>query len=230
MRVTETFKSCQGEGPGIEQPTVFVRFAGCNLAKEGTPCRWCDTPKSQCNQGQEYNISQLLERVKELAKGCRRVCLTGGEPLIQPTIELKDFISELKRFGYFVEVFTNGTLVPPLTLFRAVDCWVVDIKGPSSTAHIKCNLEGWMRVVRPQDMIKFVVADNCDLDYTLMAIDIYQPKAPISVSPCITSDLLNEPGELARQWMQRVWEFCVENNYRFGLQVHKVVFGNKEGV
>lgn len=230
MRVTETFKSCQGEGPGTEQPTVFVRFAGCNLAKAGTPCVWCDTPQSQCNQGQEYDISHLVGKVAELAKGCRRVCLTGGEPLMQSPTELKNFVSELKKFGYFVEVFTNSTIVPPLELFKAIDSWVVDIKGPSSMVHIKCRLEDWMRIARPQDMVKFVVADNHDLDYTLMAVDIYQPKAPVSVSPCITSDLLDEPSELARQWMQKVWEFCVENNYRFGLQVHKVVFGNKEGV
>ncbi len=230
MRVTETFKSCQGEGPGSEQPTVFVRFAGCNLAKAGTPCIWCDTPKSQVNHGEEFDIPRLVGRVNTLAKGCQRVCLTGGEPLMQSAAELRDFVSELKKFGYFVEVFTNGTLVPPLTLFKVVDCWVVDMKGPSSTVHTKCRLEDWLRVARPQDMVKFVVADNHDLDYALMAVDIYRPKAPVSISPCIITDLLDEPSELARQWMQKVWDFCVDNNYRYGLQIHKVVFGNKEGV
>jgi hypothetical protein len=33
-----------------------------------------------------------------------------------------------------------------------------------------------------------------------------------------------------KKWMQRVWNFCVENNLRFSLQAQKIVFGNKKGV
>ena len=38
MNIKEIFFSYQAEGPYIGCPTVFVRFAGCNLS-----CCYCDT-------------------------------------------------------------------------------------------------------------------------------------------------------------------------------------------
>ncbi len=38
MRVTEIFRSIQGEGTRAGRPCAFVRFTGCDLR-----CAWCDT-------------------------------------------------------------------------------------------------------------------------------------------------------------------------------------------
>ena len=229
MKVWELFKSCQGEGPGTGCPTTFVRLSGCNLAIMGTPCVWCDTKYAQANSGKSMSVTHVAKRVEELATGCNRVCITGGEPLHQITA-LRELVDSLKFRDYFVEIFTNGTLVPPLELFHTVDSWVVDIKCPSSGVPHRCRVTPWLGVVRPCDMVKFVVEDERDLNYVESSLMSCRTKGVVSISPCITTDLLDEPSQLVRAWMQTVWDYCVANNYRFGLQVHKVVWGNEKGV
>ena len=38
LRVAETFRSLQGEGPSAGAPAHFLRLQGCDVG-----CRWCDT-------------------------------------------------------------------------------------------------------------------------------------------------------------------------------------------
>jgi len=229
VKVKEIFKSCQGEGPGTERPTTFVRLAGCNLALIGTPCVWCDTSYAQMQGGKSMTVARVVKRIEKLSTGCNRVCITGGEPLYQITA-LRELVEGLKNLDYFVEIFTNGTLVPPLELFHAVDSWIVDIKCPSSGIPHRCRVIPWLGVVRPKDMVKFVVEDELDLDYVETSLQSCKTKGIVSISPCIVDDLVDSLCQGARIWMQTVWNYCVANNYRYGLQVHKVVWGNKKKV
>lgn len=93
----EIFSSVQGEGLYLGQPTLFVRFGGCNLR-----CTWCDTPHSwavseKCQVEIESGSGkfELLANplaVEDVLRVCERiglarlrfVSLTGGEPLEQP--------------------------------------------------------------------------------------------------------------------------------------------------
>ena len=226
LKISEIFKSCQGEGPSAGLPSVFVRLSGCNLHPDC--CFWCDTKYAQTDKGKTISVGRVVTRVEELSNGCRRVCLTGGEPL-HSGIELFDLIDRLKFRGYFIEVFTNGTIQPPNCL-SLVDSWVVDIKCPSSGVADKCLVDEWLRTVRSQDTVKFVVADSEDLDYITVALKKFETRAQVALSPCITTDLLDESSQEAREWMQAVWNFCVEHNYQFGLQVHRVVWEGRRGV
>lgn len=226
MLVSEIFKSCQGEGPSARLPTVFVRLAGCNLAIAGTPCAWCDTKYAQASSGKSVSVSKVVATLGRLARGCNRVCITGGEPLHQIT-ELRKLVDVLSSLGAFVEVFTNSTLFPPMELFHKVDSWVVDIKCPSSQVSHKCRTTIWLGAVRPQDAVKFVVEDERDLEYVGQVLGSCSTHAQVLISPCITTDVLRPK---SRRWLQTVWDFCVEHNYGYGLQLHKVVFGNKRGV
>lgn len=74
----EIFHSIQGEGVSQGTPCVFLRLAGCNLA-----CSWCDTAYSW--NGTVPGVRLTPEKAAELALRypCRRLVLTGGEPLIQ---------------------------------------------------------------------------------------------------------------------------------------------------
>lgn len=229
MKIYEIFKSCQGEGPRVFEPTTFVRFAGCNLAIAGKPCKWCDTKKAWLPKAGTYSTRQVVKLVEETAGDSALVCITGGEPLYHLP-DLQELVESLKFHGFFVEVFTNGTLIPPLELFHQVDSWIVDIKCPSSGVAHMCRVADWLKLARPQDMVKFVVDNEEDLKYVSLALTDCQLQAPVAISPCIIVDLLDQPSSLTRDWMQRVWQFCCEFDLKYGLQVHKVVFGNKEGV
>lgn len=75
LPVSEIFFSIQGEGPGVGEPTVFVRLFGCPRR-----CKWCDSMHAV----EGKNFQKLpFEYIAELA-GSRpnfhNVCFTGGEP------------------------------------------------------------------------------------------------------------------------------------------------------
>ena len=114
--------------PGKVACIVFT--GGCNLR-----CPFCHnaglvkTPISLPNMKDEV-LSYLSSR-KGLLDG---VCVTGGEPLIQPDIE--DFIRSVKAMGYSVKLDTNGGFPEKLRRVLAsgaVDYVAMDIKSAPDT-------------------------------------------------------------------------------------------------
>jgi organic radical activating enzyme len=107
LKIVEVFPSLQGEGLRQGEPTIFVRFAGCNLR-----CSFCDT-KYAWKDGRDYSASQVVHKIKKIRARwpASWVCLTGGEPLLQ---DLRRLVSLLKREKIKVQVETNATLYYPL--------------------------------------------------------------------------------------------------------------------
>ena len=101
-RVNEIFYSLQGEGSWTGTPMVFVRLSGCNLQ-----CPFCDTDHAEFTQ---MSASAIVEVALEAGSGCRRICLTGGEPSLQADEEL---ISAFHAAGFTVHMETNGTREVP---------------------------------------------------------------------------------------------------------------------
>src|SRR5437773_322194 len=106
FRVNEIFLSVQGEGLHVGERTVFVRFYGCPLH-----CVWCDQPEALTHTG----VGRFEEMEPESVRGAvvghpstRRVCLTGGEPVIAPKASLLWLRRELKAAGYWISIRTSG--------------------------------------------------------------------------------------------------------------------------
>jgi len=103
-RIAETFYSIQGEGATAGLPAIFVRLQGCTVG-----CAWCDTKYSwDPTAGREVDLPALLGEVA--AFPCRRVVITGGEPLESPLFAA--LAAALAVRGYAVEVETSGTCAP----------------------------------------------------------------------------------------------------------------------
>jgi organic radical activating enzyme len=102
-RINEIFYSLQGEGVRAGVPTLFLRFAGCNL-----DCHFCDTDHEL---GVELQLDELMDLLSERdVHDCRRVVLTGGEPMLQVDGPL---MAALHARCWAVSLETNGTLDVP---------------------------------------------------------------------------------------------------------------------
>ena len=110
--------------PGRTACTVFT--GGCNLR-----CPFCHnaglvrTPLAEPNLTDE--VLAYLAKRKGILDG---VCVTGGEPLLQP--DLEDFLRQMKEMGYAVKLDTNGMLPQRLAGVLAtnlVDYVAMDIKS-----------------------------------------------------------------------------------------------------
>jgi 7-carboxy-7-deazaguanine synthase len=153
------------------------------------------------------------------------VCITGGEPLFQRD-EVGDLVKLLHEREYKVEIETNGSFPSP-TWSGAVDSWCVDMKCPASDMQDK-NLEVWFGA-RPQDQIKFVVADEADLAFTGALLDKHKgAKSVILISPVLNLLTISPSGKkdylIPGAWLQRCVEFVKERNLRLSLQIHKVIW------
>jgi len=222
LRVSEeeVFFTVQGEGIYAGVPTVFVRLQGCNL-RPG--CNWCDTLHAQDpDGGKKISISEVVTSVTRQTPTCRWVCITGGEPLRQEQ-ELHTLVKELKSLGYCIEIETNGTIPPP-SWYPQVDCWCADVKCPSSGIYDRTSTM-WFHT-RPQDQLKFVVADETDLEFVRNVLRTETKILPtILISPAFIDQ------EVSKDWMQRCVEFVKKYNLRFSLQIHKTVWDpNQKGV
>ena len=102
----EVFDSLQGEGYWTGTPMTFVRLAGCNAPELGLDCvRWCDTPGSWDPAGGEVLTAAAIVAQAHLP----RICLTGGEPLLQAE-GVAELVAEAHRYGVRVHLETNGTV------------------------------------------------------------------------------------------------------------------------
>jgi len=224
LKVSEMFYSLQGEGLHAGVPMAFVRLQGCNFLS-GQGCRWCDTLYAQDgNAGTSMLAEAVVEEIVKISPWLKSwICVTGGEPLFQHD-DLYKLLRGLKRQQFKIEVETNGSINPP-DWYTLVDSWVADIKCPSSGICGTSSLK-WFDC-RNIDQIKLVVATEEDLDFARTVIKSHLTAKPqVLISPVVpTSGAVN-----ISEWFQEVANFCKEERVRLSLQVHKMIWGNKDGV
>ncbi len=208
MRICECFRSIQGEGLQMGLPTVFVRAVGCNLH-----CRWCDTTYS-FEGGTEMSLDQIIEAIAD----CPRVCLTGGEPMIQP--DMPELIDRLLALGKEIDIETNGSVdlsgVPsdPRILIS------MDLKCPSSGMNDRMLMSN-VDLLTMKDQLKFVIDTDEDLDYAVDFVRTHRPTTNVIFGP------VGGTGRL--EWLtDRVLAEGID--VRVLPQLHKIIWGDKRAV
>ena len=209
LRVTEIFHSLQGEADTAGVPTVFVRLTGCPLR-----CRYCDTEYAFYG-GHWHSISGILAAVAPF--GTRYVCLTGGEPLAQPNAAR--LLARLCDAGYRVSLETSGAIDA-----RAIDPRVIrvfDVKTPGS-GEVERNFLPNLDSLRPHDLVKFVLCDRADYDWSREFVRAHalDGRAQVLFSPSAGEI---EPRALAD------WILADRLPVRFQLQLHKILWGAEPG-
>lgn len=108
--------------------TVFC--GGCNLR-----CPFCHNAtlvrQPMASENKTEEVLAYLKQRKGILDG---VCVTGGEPLLQP--DIADFLRQVKELGLLVKLDTNGTLphrLESLVQKGLVDYVAMDVKSAPET-------------------------------------------------------------------------------------------------
>jgi 7-carboxy-7-deazaguanine synthase len=204
MRVTEIFFSIQGESSHAGRPCVFVRLTGCNLR-----CTWCDSDYTFTG-GQTLTLDDVMARVKSY--GCPLVEITGGEPLAQP--EAFELVTRLCDEGFEVLIETSGSIdIAPVDRRATL---ILDIKCPGSGEERK-NRWANLEQLKPDDEIKFVIADRIDYEWAKRVIEErHLDRWTVLISPVWGQMEMRELAE---------WMLADRLPARFQTQLHKHIWG-----
>ncbi len=218
MDVCEIFYSVQGEGALIGLPTIFLRTSGCNLR-----CTWCDT-RYAYGKGTEHSIDEVVDKLQGYPS--RRLCITGGEPMLQDDlIELIDRL--MGRFDISVE--TNGsTDIQPLIGKDVTIC--MDYKTPSSGMSDRM-LDSNLEKLREGDQLKFVIDDEDDYEFAKKIIEQHSVQSEIILQPAAGT---TKNGGLESYRVEKLekmvaWVMRDGIDVRVLPQLHKVIWGGERG-
>ncbi|MCP1659169.1 7-carboxy-7-deazaguanine synthase QueE [Neisseria perflava] len=165
-RLVEMFESLQGEGYNTGMPAVFIRLGKCNLA-----CSWCDTDYLTFEM---VSLSEILGRLKNYT--ARNIIITGGEPTIQPHLDI--LLDTLKAKGYRLCMETNGlNPAPPQIDFVAT--------SPKACYAAKYNKQ----CIAEADEVR-IVADGDVLDFAAAMAQKIRAKH-YYLSPCEQEGVMN---------------------------------------
>ncbi len=209
MKINEIFYSLQGEGLWSGLPNIFIRATGCNLR-----CSYCDTQYAY-KKGKEMNINDIIREIQKYP--CKHICITGGEPLLQD--ETLDLLQTLLKMRYKICLETNGSINIKKISGKKSLVLSLDIKCPSSDMHEKMIFNNLYNLTK-KDQLKFVIKNRKDYDYSKSIIKKYKPRCKIFMQPLWGID----PKDLA------TWILKDDLNVRLGLQLHKILWGNKKGI
>jgi 7-carboxy-7-deazaguanine synthase len=206
LRITEVFHSIQGESTFAGRPSVFVRLTGCDLR-----CSWCDSTYT-FSGGEWHPVEALVDRV--LAYGTPLVCVTGGEPLLQPDVH--GLIDRLLEARCTVTLETGGhrdvSVVDP-RVHRILD-W-----KPPASGEVDRNRWENLPLLTGRDEIKCVLADRADYEWAREQVrirDVVSRVGAVHFSPV--------HGRLAPLDLA-TWILEDRLPVRLQLQLHKYLWG-----
>jgi 7-carboxy-7-deazaguanine synthase len=207
LRVTEIFRSIQGESTHAGRPCAFVRLTGCPMR-----CAWCDSEYTFTG-GERVSVDDVMRQVR--AYGCQLVEVTGGEPLAQK--EALELIRRLCDDGFEVLIETGGYVSTEGVDERARV--ILDVKCPASGEAERNHWPNLERLRADRDEVKFVVADRADWEFAKEIIERYNLERralAVLVSPVWGQTNLRELADLVASSGMKV---------RMQLQLHKYIWG-----
>lgn len=231
----------QGEGKTAGKRVMFLRLAGCNLA-----CDFCDSPQTWNWKGTKFthpdkydpkdevhkmNESEIYEKLYKDSQGVRALVVSGGEPLLQQE-RLLSLLLSLKYYEkWWVEVETNGTIVPTDDIIKVVDQFNCSPKtansGPDNPLLDRSNIPALQKLASlgEQSTFKFVVQEEKDLE----EIELIIAHSGIgSQYVYLMPEGRTKEEQIERQ--EKVKEICNLRGYHFSPRLHILEFGSKRAV
>lgn len=204
MRISEIYRSIQGETQYAGLPCTLVRTTGCDLR-----CGYCDSAFAFYG-GQEMSLADIVATVQKLAAPL--VLLTGGEPMLQR--EIGQLAARLLEERYRVMIETSGAhaldRLPPEVIR------IVDMKTPGSGESARMRFDV-LETLGARDAVKFVICDERDYRWAadLMRSRRLSERTEVLLSPA--------HGQVNPQDLV-AWMLRDGLSARLNLQLHKYVW------
>ena len=192
--------------------TIFT--AGCNFR-----CPYCHNPElvlpELIKEQPKITEKEILNFLKEHQKLLEGVCITGGEPTIQP--DLINFIKKVKDLGFLVKLDTNGSrpgVLNSLIEGNLIDYVAMDIKAPKQKYELFVEDEKIMENI--DKSIELLKQDKVDYEFrTTLAPDILEEQDILAIADWIkfapryflqrfqNSKVLNEKFKDLQPWSEQ---------------------------
>lgn len=249
--LVEHFYSIQGEGRYVGVPSLFFRFAGCNMTCDGFGCqeiapsgvklKGCDTIYA-VNREHYSNTWDKIKSSKELLdildsynlpQGAD-IVLTGGEPLIyaSETIFI-DFLEQVHKRGHKICFETNGSLDVDFDKYPIYkECvFALSVKLSNSNESYKKRVDAKVlnsiATNSKEAFFKFSI-DSKSIDTKfeneIEEIVAIAPKLQVYCMP-----VAYDKKELEENTPDLI-EFCKTNAYTFSDRLHIRVWDSKKGI
>lgn len=172
MEIHGFLKTTLLDYPGKVASTIF--FGGCNFR-----CPYCHNGDLVLSPGDLPAIpkEEILSHLKKRQGILDGVCITGGEPTLQP--ELASFLTEIKNLGYEIKLDTNGSNPQTLRSLcekKLIDYVAMDIKHAPSHYNEVCNSSAFsMEAI--QESVSYLL--SCRIPYefrTTVVRELHTPE------------------------------------------------------
>ena len=198
MKIVEIFNSIQGEGLWTGQPMTFIRLAGCPVN-----CPFCDT---DYNKGTSMKLEEIVGKINN-----NHVCVTGGEPLVNPGIT--DLLERLLAVnpGDQIHVETSGCYLLPdiIEAYREYFWITVSPKGSWLGAERECIPS----VIHDADEVKWLIPGT-----PIEFIEhFHNPDKHNFIQP-VNNELTIHQGNLLR-----AYEVACDKQWPLSVQLHKLI-------
>lgn len=146
--------------PGKVAATIFTN--GCNFK-----CPFChngDLVLSNYINNNSFSKKDILSFLKKRQGLLDGVCITGGEPTLQP--DLFDFIKEIKELGLLIKLDSNGympDIIDQAINYKLIDYIAMDFKS----SYEKYNLAAGISIDtnRIKESVNIIINSNIDYEF-----------------------------------------------------------------
>ncbi|MBR2310042.1 MAG: anaerobic ribonucleoside-triphosphate reductase activating protein [Oscillospiraceae bacterium] len=157
--------------PGKVACTIFTQ--GCNFR-----CPFCHNSDLLGSEGPEtIEIETLMAFLRKRVGLLDAVCITGGEPTLQPGLE--DLIVKIKALGYLVKLDTNGSrpeVLKALVEKNLLDYVAMDIKNSPEKYGATAGVPN-MHLDKIEESIQYLLAGNVAYEFRTTVMDeLHEPE------------------------------------------------------
>lgn len=168
-------------------------------------------------------VSEVLSVLE--SSEVKSLVVSGGEPLLQQK-ELQTLFIALKAKGWWIEVETNGTMIPSSEMFELVDQFNCSPKLSNSGDTHKHRVRSKALEALAQSSkvhFKFVIASQKDIEEVFEYVDTFNMTSVYLMPLGKTREELNQTRSATK-------ELCARFGFNFSDRLHVVEFDGVRGV